>query len=65
MGHQVLLPGISASVGLLLTTFLCPDCKTIKGIGFPEIPGIPLPGLNGRVNPGSCGYRETTGLLHV
>ncbi len=65
MGRRVLLPDISASVDLLLTTLVCPDCKTIVGIRLPEVPGVPLSGLNGRVNPGSCGYREATGLLHV
>lgn len=61
----MLLPDISANVGLPLATFACPDCKTIEGIGFREIPGVPLFGLNCGVKPGSCGYREATGLLHV
>ncbi len=65
MGRRVLLPDVSASVGLLLTTFVCPDCKKINGIGLPEIPGVPLSGFSGRVNPGSCEYREATDLLHV
>ncbi len=65
MGRRVLLPDVNASVGLLLTTFVCPDCKIIKEIGLPEIPGVPLSALNGRVNPGSCLYGEATGLLHV
>lgn len=65
MGRRVFPPDVSASVGLLLTTFVCPNCKTIEGIGLPETPGLPLSASKGRVDPGSCGYREATGLLHV
>ena len=36
MGRRVLLPDVNASVGLLLATFVCPDCKIIKEIGLPE-----------------------------